>query len=430
MAARPVGLRPVTPAVGVAVRPMRAAVRGVSVIPRLGPRAADPGIDPPEEPPVPVRSVVRVVGAAPQVGLRPADWGRRRAERPNVDRREVVRGDASVVRPAGIRSGEADAGPAVARPVRLRASGPGAGPAARSDAARSAGRRVRGAPVGARMPVGAAPRAHNGSPRDGRRSPGPGGWVVVPVGCVVPEAGVRRAEGSSSAVAARVHARCRRRLLCRYHRGTRCSAHRSYPVPRAAAVRVPTVPEGPGGQEHRRDVGQVVADERKNHRRSSCLLYRPGPRLTGVRCVAANTSPVRCGARCPVYHVRLCSYARRVPRSPAYRRAMRPAHTFHLPWGITTGHPPLSDRHRSALFTTGAVLPRAGPRAGCSGRSDVFGRAGRFGGRLRGCPVRVAAEPAAGPAVPVDPLSHTRIDTLVGRVRLSVESPPQPASGQ
>lgn len=294
--------------------------------PRVGHRSADWDIAPPEEPPVPARPVARAGAAAPQAGLRAADSGRRRVVRSGVDRWRAVLDGASVVRPAAVRSEEAAAGPPVVRPVRLRASGPGAGPAAHSDAIRSAGRRAPGAPAGAETPAVAAPQVRNGSPRGGRRSPG--GRAAAPVGCAVPAAGVRLPAGSSSAVAARVHAGCRRRLPCRYLRGTRCSARRSYQVPRAVAARVPTAPEGPDGQEHRRDVVQVVADERKNHRRSSCLLYRPGP-VCLVSAVSQRTPrPCRagrgvrsttsvCARMRGEYHARPPTGGRCVPRTPS-----------------------------------------------------------------------------------------------------------------
>ncbi len=67
---------------------------------------------------------------------------------------------------------------------------------------------------------------------------------------------------------------------------------RSSPAPiRESGTPAPTERGGPAGLGDRRAVYRAVADERRIHRRSSCLLYRPDPRLPVVTCVVPNTSP-------------------------------------------------------------------------------------------------------------------------------------------
>lgn len=176
---------------------------------------------------------------------------------------------------------------------RAAAAGPSAGPAVPRGVRPTAGSRgVRR--VGYRSPAGppAGPRrsglhpdaAPAGMPgADSAGGAGPVGYRVA------------RAGAAAAAVPGTVRGP-----------GPRCRSYRSFPSPaRKPGTSAPRARWGPAGLVDRRAVDRAaVADERRIHRRSSCLLYRPEPRLPVVPCVESNTwcrpdRPRNCSLRFP-----------------------------------------------------------------------------------------------------------------------------------
>ena len=230
------------------------------------------------------RVAPRIAGRVPAADAR---WVVRAAGMPWGDSRAALR-DAV---PKAARTGS---GRAVRRPVVRAAAyradrqdadsqeAPGAGRqeagAVRQAARRTAGFAADRAPgSGHRARGAAAGSRHTDPPLDAGPDRGPD---AGPAG----RGGVRD-RPAGRAGAAGVAARGRNRG--RYRAGGRSS-----PAPlRETEAPAPTVRWVPAGLVDRRAVYRAAADERRIHRRSSCLLYRPDPRLPVVPCVVPNTSP-------------------------------------------------------------------------------------------------------------------------------------------
>ncbi len=258
--------------------------------PKAGSRAAPPGV-------VPRAARAGADRAAPRAAPRTADpAGAYRGGRRDADSRAVpgvVRRDAGAVRQVARRT----AGSVV---VRAR----GYGCRARGDAC----------------------SRHSDPPPDVGPARGPGAGQAGRAGA--PDRPAARAGAAAVAAPGRIRGR--------YHAGGRSS-----PAPiREMEAPAPTVRWGPAGLVDRRAVYRAAADERRIHRRSSCLLYRPDPRLPVVPCVVPNTSPPSLRAN-ELYGAGGMSYPA-AHRHPGRARSCRCAHSLHLPCDTRGGHLPRS----------------------------------------------------------------------------------------
>ncbi len=326
----------------------------------------------------------------PGAGRVPPRGGRRTADPGAAYRAGRRDADSRVVTGAGRQGAGSGALRQVARRTADSVAGRG----------RDCGRRARG--YGCRAREGAVDSRHTDPPPGaGPARPGAGRRVLA----AVPDRPAARS--GAAAVAARGRIRGRYRAGCR-----------SSPAPiREPETPAPTVHWGPAGRVDRRAVYRAVADERRIHRRSSCLLYRPDPRLPVVPCVVPNTSP-------PLLRATNCT--------------VRAAGRIRPRTGVPDGPgAPMRAPLQSSMGRPCRSSPQVGPRTSDPGHREpglhplpaVCRAVTGFPRFVAHLELGVAGFAPPGPAQPDHPPPDPRVHALVGRIAFAVGALPQAAAG-